>query len=203
MRGLASWTRGGWAAAALTAAAIGLGFAPAAAEPARYVIDPSHLSISFKADHVGFGDTIGLFLRGGGEYVFDEATAELSEAVFTVEAASVFSNHEGRDKHLRGEDFLDAEAHPDIRFVMTGARKTGPRTGVLTGDLTLRGATRPIDVDVTWNKSGDYPFGGAYVMGVTARAVVKRSAWGSEYAVANGWVGDEIPLEIVFEAVRQ
>lgn len=113
----------------------------------------------------------------------------LSEAAFTVDAASVLSNHEGRDTRIRGADFLDAGAHPEIRFVMSEAR----RTGVLTGDPTLRGVARPIDVQVTWNKSGAHPFGGTYVMGVTAQAVAQRRHCG----------GDEAPIEIVFEAVRQ
>lgn len=190
------------ASALAVAALLAVSSGPAAAEPARYVIDPDHLSIAWSADHVGFADVLGLFLRGGGEFVFDEETQTLSEAVFTVEADSVFSNHDARDNHLRGKDFLLAEEHPEIRFVMTEANATGERAGTLTGDLTLRGVTLPIDVNVVWNKSDKYPFGGAYVMGVTATATVKRSDFGSTYAVENGWVGDEIPLTISFEAVR-
>ncbi|MEL6318399.1 MAG: YceI family protein, partial [Pseudomonadota bacterium] len=144
---------------------------PAAAEPERYVIDQAHLSIAWSADHVGYGPTLGLFLTGGGEFTFDEEAKTLEAATFTVDASSVFSNHDARDKHLRGKDFLDAEAHPEIRFVMTSAEATGERTGVVTGDLTLRGVTKPVDVEVVWNKSGKYPFGGTYVMGVTATAV--------------------------------
>lgn len=188
---------------ALAAALVLTGLGSAAAEPARYVIDPSHLSVMWRADHIGFGDTIGMFLESGGEFVYDEATQTLSEARFTVQAASVFSNDERRDNHLRGKDFLLAEEHPEITFVMTSAEATGDTTGVVTGDLTLRGVTRPIEVQVTLNKTGDYPFGGAYVIGITAEAVVKRSDFGSTYAVENGWVGDEIPLVISFEAVRQ
>lgn len=189
--------------AVLFTTALAFSAAPASAEPKTYVIDPAHLSIAWSADHVGYGPTLGMFLKAGGEFVFDETAQELSAAEFTVDAASVFSNHDGRDNHLRGKDFLDAGAHPEIRFTMLSAEATGDRTGVVRGDLTLRGVTRPIDVDVVWNKSGDYPFGGTYVMGVTATAVVKRSDFGSTYAVENGWVGDEVPLTISFEAVRQ
>ncbi len=190
----------GAATALLTVAAAS---GPAQAEPRRYVIDQDHLSIAWRADHVGYGDVIGLFLKGGGAFTFDETTRTLSDARFTIDATSVFSNQEARDKHLRGKDFLLADAHPEIVFEMTSARETGERAGVLTGDLTIRGETRPIEVEVVWNKSGQYPFGGTYVMGVTATAVVKRSDWGMTYAVDNGWVGDEIPVTISFEAVRQ
>lgn len=177
--------------------------APAIAEPATYVVDPDHLSIAFRSDHVGYSEVLGLFLTGGGEFVFDETTSELTEAEFTVDATSVFSNHDARDGHLRGGDFLMADQHPEIRFVMTEAEQTGERTGVLTGDLTLRGVTKPIDVTVTWNRSAKYPFNDNYVMGVTAEAVVKRSEWGMTYAVDNGLVGDDTPITISFEAIRQ
>lgn len=189
---------------AFMSALLALAAAPAAvAEPARYVVDPSHTSIQFAADHVGYSEVLGLFLESSGEFVWDEETRTLSEARFTIQTASVFSNDDRRDGHLRGSDFLDAEAHPEITFVMTSAEETSETTGVLTGDLTLRGVTRPIDVQVTWNRSGPSPFGGAYTMGVTATAVVRRSDFGSTYAVEGGLVGDEIPLTISFEAIRQ
>ncbi len=188
------------AAVALTGLALAV---PAAeAQPYRYEIDPAHFSVVFSADHIGYADTWGMFLEGEGSFVFDEETRSLSDLVVTVDPASVFTNHEARDGHLRGADFLHVEAHPEARFVMTGAEPTGERTGRVTGDLTLRGVTRPVTLAVTWNKSGAYPFGNTYAIGISAETTIRRSDFGMTYAVENGWVGDEIPIRIDLEAIR-
>lgn len=187
-------------AAALAVASVGCA---AQAEPARFVIDPNHFGVVFSSDHVGFAPVLGMFLEGGGEFVYDEETKELSEARVTIKAASVFTNHDQRDEHLRSKDFLMAEAHPEITFVMTSAEATGDTTGTVAGDLTMRGETHPITLDVTLNKAAVNPFGGNYELGVSVRGVVKRSDWGSSYGVSNGAVGDEIPVTIEFEAIRQ
>lgn len=190
--------------AALVLALLGVGWAgDARAEPARYVIDPEHFSLAFEATHIGYANTIGLFLRGEGGFIFDEDARTLSDLVVTVPVASVFTNHQARDEHLRSGDFLAAGEHAEARFVMTEAEPTGERTGRVTGDLTLRGVTRPVTLDVTWNKSGKYPYNENYVVGISARTVIRRSAWGMTYAVDNGWVSDEIPLRIELEAIRQ
>ncbi len=180
---------------------------PAAAEPYHYRLDPDHLSIAFKTHHIGFADTIGLFRTASGSFVFDETVPAVSEVRIEVQAASVFTNHERRDAHLRGGDFLAVDAHPVIRFAADSVTVTGPRTGTVTGDLTLLGVTRPVTLDLTWNKSGRYPFavGGGepnYVVGVSVRGTITRSEFGMTYAAANGWVGDEVQLLIELEAIR-
>ena len=177
----------------------------AAAEPAAYKIDQSHLAIGFLVRHIGYADTLGMFLEAEGSFVFDEAARSVSDIEVTVEADSVFTNHDKRDDHLRGKDFLNADDHEVIRFVGREAKATGDNTGTVTGDLTLLGVTRPMTLDVTLNKIGPYPFGAGppYVIGISARGTVKRSEFGMMYAVENGWVGDEVALTIEFEAIRQ
>lgn len=193
-----------------SAAAIALGLVamlattgPSRAEPRQYVIDPAHFSIVFNAMHIGYAPTWGLFLKGKGGFTFDEDTRALSDLSVEIEAASVFSNDERRDGHLRSNDFLAAEAHPLITFEMTEARPETETTGTVTGALTLRGVTRPVTLDVTLNKVGPYPFGGTYVLGVSARTVLKRSDFGSTYALEGGLVGDEVEIRIDLEAIRQ
>lgn len=146
---------------------------------------------------------LGLFLDGEGSFTFDPEARTLSDLSVTIPAASVFTDHEERDEHVRGSDFLDAGSHPEITFVGTGAEPTGERTGRVTGDLTLRGVTRPVTLDVTWNKSAAYPFGDKYVIGISARTTIRRSDFGMTYAVENGWVEDEVDLIIELEAIRQ
>ena len=175
----------------------------ARAEPYRYRIDPEHLSIGFSATHLGYADVLGLFLQGEGSFVYDAEARTLEDVQATIGAASVFTNHRARDEHLRSDQFLDAAAQPEIRFVMTAAEPTGERAGKVTGDLTLRGVTRPIVLDVTLNEAKPSPLDGSERVGVSVRTTVRRSEWGMTYAVENGWVGDDIPLAIEFEAVRQ
>lgn len=177
--------------------------AQAVAEPARWVIDPGNSSIGFHANHIGYKDVLGLFLEESGSFTFDEATQELTELVFEVEASSVFTDNPARNEHLLSDDFLAAEEHPLIRFVMTEALPETASTGTIRGDLTIRGVTRPIEVAVTLNRIAPYPWGKNYVLGVSAEAVVRRSEFGSTYALEGGLVGDEIFLSFEIEAIRQ
>lgn len=192
--------------AGLACLAIVAGIGPAAAQPREYVIDPDHFSIAFAVEHIGYAAVHGLFTEGAGHFVYDEGTGELSDLEATIQTASVFTGHERRDGHVRGGDFLDAETYPEIHFVMTGAERLSDTTGVVHGDLTIRGVTQPVTLDVTLNKIEDYPFPASnpnHVIGATVTTTVRRSDFGMTYAVENGWVGDEVPLTIAFEAVGQ
>ena len=175
----------------------------ALAEPAQWEIDPGNSSIGFSANHIGYKNVLGLFLEERGSFTYDEATRELTDLVFEVDTASVLTDNPARDRHLKSGDFLDAEAHPLIRFVMTEAMAETDSTGTIIGDLTIRGVTNPVEVDVTLNRIAPYPWGGNYVMGVSASTVVERSAFGSTYALDGGLVGDEISLTFEVEAIRQ
>jgi polyisoprenoid-binding protein YceI len=192
------------AALALTAL---LGAGAAVAQPQRYEIDPDHLSLGFLVDHVGYAKVLGLFRSARGSYRFDEATGTLSDVRIEVDTASVFSNQRKRDDHLKGPDFLNSGEHPRMVFTAGSARRVGERGFEITGQLELLGKSQPLTLQATWNKSADSPVAGfgrkPYVMGVSARGSFKRSAYGMNYAVSNGWVGDEVPLIIEFEAVRQ
>jgi polyisoprenoid-binding protein YceI len=175
----------------------------AAAEPAEYRLDPEHVTVAFMVSHIGYADTLGQFLEVEGGFVFDETAPSVSDLRVEIQADSVFTAHERRDEHVRSDDFLAADDHPEIVFVMTGAEQTGPRTGTVVGDLTIRGVTNPASLEVTWNKSGKYPFNDTYVTGISARTTVKRSDFGMTYALENGLVGDEVEILIEAEAIRQ
>ena len=129
------------------------------ADFSEYKIDPAHFAVSFLVKHIGYANTLGMFLEGQGNFMFDEDAAAVKDIVVTITADSVFTNHDRRDGHLKGKDFLNAKEHPEVRFVGTDAKATGETTGTITGDLTLLGVTKPMTLDVTLNKVGDYPFG--------------------------------------------
>lgn len=182
---------------------------PAQAKPEKYAIDPEHFSIAMSVRHIGYFDLIGLFTEGAGSFTFDEVKPAVSDIKVTIKTESFFSGHAKRDAHVRSADFLNAKEFPEMVFVGKRSEKTGVRSGKIHGDLTLRGVTRPLTLDVTWVKSADYPIGGGlfggkpYVTGINARGTLKRSDFGMTYAVENGLVGDEVTLILGFEARRQ
>lgn len=191
------------AASALLVCAL-LACAPARAEPRGYTVDPEHLGIGFLVDHIGYAKVLGMFRNASGSYTFDEQTGQLTNLKVEIDTASVFTNHRKRDDHLRSPDFLNTAEFPKMTFTAAGARRTGERSFVIDGELTLLGRTRPVSLNATWNKSGEYPFGEKhYAMGVSARGSFKRSDFGMMYAVENRWVGDEVELIIEFEAKRK
>jgi polyisoprenoid-binding protein YceI len=175
----------------------------AAAEPARYELDPAHTTVAFLVEHIGYARTLGQFLRASGSYRFDDESGELSAVRVVVETDSVDTHHEARDRHLQSGDFLDVQAHPEMTFMADGARRTGERTFTVTGELTLLGQTRPLTLEATLNKSAPYPIGDrAEVMGVSARGTLKRSDFGMTYGVADNLVGDEVEIVVEIEARR-
>lgn len=182
---------------------------PLRAEPKPYVIDPEHFSVGFLVQHIGYASVLGLFRKAEGSFVFDEETGQLSDLQIAVDAASVFTNHEKRDKHLRGEDFLDSDQHPQMTLTAKRGQFKKQQPATLEAQLSLRGVTRPITLQVTWNKSDRYPIPTSvtnpfpYVLGASARGTLKRADFGMNYAIDNGWVGDAVELIIEFEARRQ
>ena len=176
----------------------------ARAEPHLYEIDPEHLTLGFLVDHVGYAKVLGSFREASGSYQFDEDTGRLSEVLIVVDTASVFTNHERRDVHLRSADFLNTREFPSMTFSAATARPIDEMTFEVEGDLELLGVTRPLVLTVMWNKSAAYPFGDRhYAMGISARGSFQRSAYGMDYGVENGWVGDTVELIIEFEARRR
>ena len=192
----------GWLARATVACAIVV-TAAAQAEPARYELDPDHISMGFLVEHIGYAKVLGMFRAARGSYSFDEASATLSDVRIEVDTRSVFSNHVKRDQHLKSADFLNTAEFPRMVFTAASAKRTGERTFELAGQLDMIGRSQPLTLLATWNKSAASPVASTYVMGVSARGTFKRSSYGMSYGVENGWVGDEVPLIIEFEAIRK
>jgi polyisoprenoid-binding protein YceI len=117
------------------------------AEPTAYVLDPAASQLRFHAES-RFMDADGLFARFTGDLALDGDRVESATGRVTVEVASLDTGSGLRDRHLRSADFFDAEHHPRATLVLTGARRDGPRV-VASGDLTIRGTTRPLAVPLT------------------------------------------------------
>lgn len=189
-------------AAALALVICGSAPLAAQAEMTRYDIDDSHTVVAFLVDHVGYSRVLGRFTDISGHFMYDPAAQELGTVEVTVGTGSVDSAHDARDGHVRGGDFLDVSAHPQMMFTANGGEATSDTTGTVTGTLSLLGQENPLTLDVTLNKVADYPFGHRReTVGLSARGTVMRSDWGMDYGVANGLVGDAVEIIIEVEAI--
>jgi len=111
-------------------------------------IDPAHSGVEFVVTHLMISKVRGRFSDISGSVTTD-GTPEGSRIEAEIGTASITTNDAGRDTHLRSGDFFDVEKYPKIRFVSTGVKSTGSDEFVVTGDLTIRGVTRPVDMNVT------------------------------------------------------
>ena len=175
------------------------------AEPADWEIDPEHFSIAFEAEHIGYQQQLGFFLEASGSFRYDPETRDLSAGRVEIQADSIFTNHDDRDDHLRGRDFLNVRRNPVIVFEATEFNPgNDDGRGTLTGNLTLLGETHPVTLNVVVNKQDRYPFGHRReTLGISAQATIYRSRWGMDYGAAGNLVGDEVRLRFEFEALRK
>jgi polyisoprenoid-binding protein YceI len=194
--------------ASLLVAAGALAPAAARADAERFVLDPEHVSVGFLVDHVGYAKTLGMFRRVTGSYDYDPDARTLSNLRIEIDATSVYTAHEKRDEHLKNRDFLDVKRHPRLVYTAATARRTGENSYAIDGQLELLGQRRPVTLTATVNKLAPYPLplsplNRKPVMGVSARGSFKRSDFGMDYAVENGWVGDVVELIVEIEAKQQ
>jgi len=140
----------------------GLTFGSTAVMADEYVIDTkgAHASIKFRVQHLGYSWLYGRFNEFSGNFTYDEMAPEKSSIEVTIKTASVDSNHAERDKHLRSDDFLHVDKYPEAKFVSTGYSQAEDGTGVLEGNLTLNGVTKPVEIDVEFIGAGQDPWGG-------------------------------------------
>ena len=143
----------------LTLLTAGLAFTAtlAAAAPKEWTLDLGHAYIGWQIDHMTLSPTVGQFRDFDGTFLIDEADPANSQITFTVQAASIDSNHPGRDTHVRSADYLDVATHPDITFTSREVQLLTPTSGKLHGDLTLRGVTAPLTLDFRMVEDRRYP----------------------------------------------
>jgi polyisoprenoid-binding protein YceI len=175
--------------------AVGLACAalPALAEPVKLKLDRSHVYVGFQVAHLGYSTVHGRFN--------DEP--ESSSVTVAIQASSIDTNFEARDKHLRTADFFDVEKFPTLIFKSTRIEKTGDNTARITGDLTMLGATRPVTLDAKLVRMAEHPspaYRKALTAGFSARGKIKRSEFGMTKFVP--FLGDDIDVLIDVEAAR-
>lgn len=168
----------------------------------RYVIDTrgQHAFIQFRIPHLGFSWLYGRFNQFEGEFSFDEENPAASSVNVSIQTASVDSNHERRDEHLRGEDFLDAGSFPTAGFRSTGFIPLGQDRYRLDGELELLGRSAPIRIEVTQIGAGADPWGG-FRRGFEGTTRLTLADWGIDYEL--GPSAREVELTLSIEGIRQ
>ena len=179
-------------------AAMGLFAVSMAAVADSYTIDPAHTYPNFTISHLGFSTMLGRFNKSEGKMTFDEAKGTGSVEI-TIDANSIDTAHEKRDKHLRSPDFLNTAEFPTITFKSTKASIKGGK-GTVDGNITIMGVTKPITLNVTHMKCGVHPFNKKNVCGFDATAKLKRSDFGVKYGLPA--IGDDMELILEVEAVK-
>lgn len=170
-----------------------------------YNIDFAHSQIQFTVRHMMISRVRGVFDKFEGQVNLDEHNPTATTVDIRISADSINTREEKRDAHLRSADFLAAENYPYLTFTGKRVEQTGPETARLTGDLTIRGISREVVLEVVYNGSARSPWG-ATSFGFNAHTVINRKNWDLTWnaALETGGVlvGDEISIDIELELVK-
>ena len=176
-------------------AAVGL------AHAGTYTIDQAHSNVSFKVRHL-VSKTAGQFNDFTGTIVADFADLDASSVAFTIQTASIDTENEDRDKHLRSEDFFDVGTYPEITFVSRKITKSGANTFAVTGTLTMHGVAKTVTLPVTFLGEGPSPWGGR-VAGWEIETTLDRKdygiVWNKALDTGGMILGDEVEITINLE----
>lgn len=171
--------------------------------PGTWTIDASHTTVGFTARHLMITKVRGRFGAVEGAATIAEDRLQ-SSVQATIELASIDTGDAGRDEHLRGADFFDVANHPTITFASTGIKEDGGDF-VLFGDLTIKGITKPVELELEFDGVSGDPWGGTRA-GFTAEGEINRKEWGLEWNVAleggGVLVGEKIKLSLDVELVK-
>lgn len=171
----------------------------------QWDFDLAHSSVNFHVRHVMVSKVHGRFSRWGGTLELDEQDLTKSRLEVTIEAASVDTQEAKRDEHLRSADFFEAEKYPTLTFKSTSITRDGDDYRV-AGDLTIRGVTRPVTLEVEGGDIVKDPWGGTRT-GFSARTSISRKDFGLTWNVAleagGLLVGDKIDITLEIEAIKK
>lgn len=185
-------------------ALIGLWALPVQAETARYDVDMDHSTLGFSVAHMVVSKTTGRFMEATGFVEMDPEAGQFKAIEATIKTASVNTNHQKRDTHLKGGDFFDVEKYPTMTYRMKSYQKTGD-TYTAVGDLTLHGVTKEMTLVGTFNDAAKDPWGNVRA-GFAATGKINRKDFGMNWSKAldSGGlvVGDEVTLQLDIECIK-
>ncbi|MGY0692150.1 YceI family protein [Virgibacillus sp. FSP13] len=173
----------------------------------KWTVDPVHSSLEFVVKHM-------MISKAKGEFTEFEATIEAdpedlsgSTIEFSVDVNSIDTRKEDRDNHLRSADFFDVENHPKMTFKVTDIKKKAENNYDVTGDLTIRGTTKPVTFDVDFEGQHKDPMSGDTVAGFSGSAEINRKdfglTWNAALETGGVLVGENVKLNVEIEAHKE
>ena len=176
------------------------------AEAAEYVIDPDHSQVIFKVKHMGISTVTGRFDLIEGSYTFDDADMSKSSVETTITAASINTNKQKRDKHLKSPEFLNVEKYPTITFKSKEVKKGDGEDFIIVGDLTINGVTKQVELDAEYGGKAQDPMGDERTA-FTAETKIDRKdfgiTWNKTLDSGGLVVGDDVKIELEVEGIRK
>ena len=170
-----------------------------------WVIDPTHTSLGFSARHAMVAKVRGTFGEFAGSFTIDGDNLAASTAEVTIQVASIDTKTADRDAHLTSPDFLDAETFPTITFVSTAVAPKGDDV-VITGDLTIHGVTKSVEIEYEFVGISQDPWGQTKI-GFEGSTKISRKdfglTWNAALETGGVLIGDEIKLNLDVEATKQ
>lgn len=167
----------------------------------KYRIDTqgAHASINFKIKHLGYSWLTGRFNDFKGTFTYDARNPAKSDIEVSVKTASIDSAHAERDKHLRGKKFLHVQKYPEAKFISTNYVQTSMNTGILKGNLSLHGVTRPVSMKIRQIGAGRDPWGG-FRRGFETQFKIRLHDYGIKHNL--GPLSEELELTIYIEGIK-
>lgn len=169
-------------------------------------IDPAHTTAEFSVRHMMISNVRGRFGTIEGTVTGDLADPTQAQVEAKIDVASVDTRNEQRDQHLRSADFFDVENHPHITFKSRRIERAGDNEYKIVGDLTIRGVTREVVLDATFQGQAKSPWG-QQVAGFSATTKLNRKdfglTWNTALETGGVLVGDEVKVEIQAELIQQ
>jgi len=162
----------------------------------RYAVQPAHTLVQFSIFHAGTTYYYGRFDRIGGTLNFDSAEPEKSSVSIKIDTASIDTPSQSLNGELAGPAVFDAAKFPAATFKSTSVTRTGPNTGKITGDLTIKNITKPVTLDVVFHGGSMNPLGDSYAIGFSATTTVKRTDFKITGMRWEPFVGDDVKLDI-------
>ncbi len=178
---------------------------PAFAAPETYLIDPAHSGVGFSVRHL-FSRVPGRYTKFEGKIVVDRDDYSKSSVEVSIDATSIDTNEPSRDKHLKSPDFFDVAKHPKLTFKSTRVKQSGPTKLSVEGDLTIRGTTKAVtlDVDVLGFGPG---YGGGLRGGFEGRTRINRQdfgvAWNDIIEGGGAVLGEDVDISLNIEAAKE
>ena len=170
----------------------------------NYQIDTTHSEIAFKVSHLGISTVTGYFNDFDASFDLDPSDLSTLSVQATIQTKSVDTRVDNRDKHLKSADFFDVESYPEIRFTSKKAEVVGEKQVKLHGDLTIRGVTKPVVLDVEFKGAATGPEGRQRTAFVASTIINRKDfgvSWNKTLDTGGFVVGEDVRIQLELEAV--